>query len=128
MVGTAGCEQNIPGLHLAVKLHPGAGRARWGLVVLLFNFSEDKCHEEYYKEELALVREDSLLKDEQELFRQSGLFLEKGTYTPSPQAPRQGMSTGQSKQPAKWWLLESWGEAAGRRGRGRTEPCAFSTI
>lgn len=82
-----------------------------GPVILLFNFSEDKCHEEYYRKEPALDREDSLLKDEQELFRQSGLFLEKGTVyrePPSPQAPRQERSTGRSNTP-EWWLLESWG-------------------
>lgn len=39
-----------------------------------------RCHEEYYKREPDLVREeDFILKGEQELFRQSGLFLEKGT-------------------------------------------------
>lgn len=43
-----------------------------------------RCHEEYYKMEPDLVREDFLLKGEQELFRQSGLFLDKGTAYTKP--------------------------------------------
>lgn len=57
----------------------------------LFNFSEIsatkleyRCHEEYYRMDPDLVREDSLLKGEQELFRQGGLFLDKGTAYTKP--------------------------------------------
>lgn len=43
-----------------------------------------RCHEEYYRMELDLVREDFLLKGKQELFRQGGLFLDKGTAYTKP--------------------------------------------